>query len=146
MTPVCAQVRELKALAKAEGADFVSTNDVVTSWFLKAAAADAPGPFMGLMPVNFRGKVEGCEARDAGNYEDMITYLPPDVQTPWLIRRSLAGLRRVGGAELGPFWRRLRTRGSIVTNWTTFAEVAAIPGCRQDLHLPLYDVARFPPG
>ena len=54
-------VARAKAKAKAEGeVPFVSTNDVVTSWFLKAFP-------VGTMAINFRNRLAGLGDNDAGN-------------------------------------------------------------------------------
>ena len=45
-----------KATAAGGGVPFVSTNDCIVSCFLNCLDADC-----GLMPVNFRGKLDGCE-------------------------------------------------------------------------------------
>ena len=54
-------VARAKAKAKAGGeVPFVSTNDVVTSWFLKAFP-------VGTMAINFRNRLAGLGDNDAGN-------------------------------------------------------------------------------
>ena len=54
-------VARAKAKAKAEGeVPFISTNDVVTSWFLKAFP-------VGAMAINFRNRLAGLGDNDAGN-------------------------------------------------------------------------------
>eukprot|EP01098_Paradermamoeba_levis_P015098 TRINITY_DN7490_c0_g1_i2.p1 TRINITY_DN7490_c0_g1~~TRINITY_DN7490_c0_g1_i2.p1 ORF type:complete len:242 (-),score=29.87 TRINITY_DN7490_c0_g1_i2:142-867(-) len=63
---------------------FVSTNDVITSWVMSSFAA----PFY-LMAINLRGRVKEVTNSHAGNYESGVVYLPPDVQSPQLIRCSL---------------------------------------------------------
>lgn len=81
-------------------APFISTNDCLVSAF-----ANALRPTMCMMAANFRGKVTGLDADDAGNYEDLIEYYDfsktndenPDAQltcdyaNPALIRRSVQG-------------------------------------------------------
>ena len=110
-------VRDQKA-QPTEGVDFISTNDALTSWFMKEADEEDSSPCVGLMAVNGRGRVENCEDTDAGNYEDMIYYLgPEDHGTPSLIRKSLKVMNRVGNTRMPSLLARLRMRGSLVTNW-----------------------------
>lgn len=79
-----------KSAAKASGASaFVSTNDVITSWFLQRG-----GFGLGMMAVNFRGRLPDAPMSLAGNYESVVLYRLADVATPSLLRRSLAKFRR----------------------------------------------------
>ena len=84
-------VRDLVAarrLAREGSAAFVSTNDIVTSEILTSTLCN-----LGFMDVNFRGRIENCDADLAGNYEDKIVYRPADFASPALIRpRPLARL------------------------------------------------------
>ena len=120
---------------------FVSTNDCIVSCFLSCLDADC-----GLMPVNFRGKLDGCDEHWAGNYEDLITYMRPDYATPALIRKSVGvpGDRRYRRAAEPPTamltntqWLGGATVG-VMTNWATFARPLELDGVQQ-LHLPLLD-------
>mmetsp|Transcript_6927 Transcript_6927/g.24997 ORF Transcript_6927/g.24997 Transcript_6927/m.24997 type:complete len:462 (-) Transcript_6927:1057-2442(-) len=132
---------------------FVSSNDCVTSWFLRQcsqlAAKDAPTsgdmPVLGLMAVNFRGRVEGSNHALAGNYESMVYYLPGDFESPGLIRRSLATMRRCGSSPFHLF-TRLRAPGGLISNWMTFCLPPKLPGSRELLHLPIFHTDELPPG
>jgi len=150
---------------------FVSSNDCVTSWFLRQcsqvsllllavvlasdlallqlAAKDAPTsgdmPVLGLVAVNFRGRVEGSNHALAGNYESMVYYLPGDFESPGLIRRSLATMRRCGTSPFHLF-TRLRAPGGLISNWMTFCLPPKLPGSRELLHLPIFHTDELPPG
>ena len=137
-----------KATAAGGGVPFVSTNDCIVSCFLNCLDADC-----GLMPVNFRGKLDGCEEDYAGNYEDLITYMRPDYATPALIRKSVGvpGDRRYRRAAEPPTemltntqWLGGATVG-VMTNWATFARPLSLPGATQELHLPLFDFPKAVP-
>ena len=137
-----------KATAAGGGVPFVSTNDCIVSCFLNCLDADC-----GLMPVNFRGKLDGCEEDNAGNYEDLITYMRPDYAMPALIRKSVGvpGDRRYRRAAEPPTamltntqWLGGATVG-VMTNWATFARPLSLPGATQELHLPLFDFPKANP-
>ena len=117
---------------------FVSTNDILTSWFFRRNKCD-----YGLMAVNFRGRLLDLTAADAGNYEGCITYWPHEFATPGGVRRAL--LRgpafNTGRAEAPSFLRTARARIGMATSWAGFAAGLELPGCRQTLHLPILQTA-----
>jgi len=135
-------VAQRKEEAKREGSvSFVSTNDVITSQFLSA-----PHVHRSVMVVNFRNKIACvCDAH-AGNYMNIISYAPPDVASPSLIRKSLITLKRaaVPPTKLVEGPRRLGEIIAMVTNWASFDQGLELSHCTQDLHLPLYDPATIP--
>ena len=57
-----------------ESVPFVSTNDIVTSWFFQHINAS-----FGLMALNFRNHLPGITDSDAGNYESAITSSESDL-------------------------------------------------------------------
>ena len=133
-----------KAAARAGGeVPWVSTNDCVVSAFLRCLEPD-----VAMMAINFRGKLEGAGAADdgdAGNYEDLLTYMRGDYETPALLRRSVgrgAPYRRAGvpATAMLSDWQHARgaTYGA-ATNWSTFAKPLSFgTGEAQELHLPLF--------
>ena len=127
-----------KAASRGDDAPYVSTNDVITSAFFRACEPDCAS-----MTINFRGRVEGCTDDDVGNYEDMVTYMPADFETPALIRRSVTGPPFVRAAV--PPTRMLTNRQhlgakyAVITSWATFARPLRIDGAEETLHLPLFD-------
>jgi len=114
---------------------FVSTNDIFTSHFFKACKAS-----MGWLVVNFRGRMEDCETEDAGNYQNVVGYRPPDFDTPDLIRLSLKDMKRASRPLTSTpksFFEHLGIFYGIVTNWTSFAKEITINGQDIDFHIPL---------
>jgi hypothetical protein len=119
---------------------FVSTNDVITSWFLTNSSCS-----FGLMAINVRGKLDDHTDQHAGNYENCILYYPPnDTLSPTMIRQSLqershgsiadtkpaaaaAGGGGGGGgisdAKKSTFsnWNLAKSDLALITNWSTFA-------------------------
>ena len=122
---------------------FVSTNDVLTSWLLRAAGSD-----VGLMAMNFRGRVADLTPQHAGNYEALLGYQRGDVCSAADIRASIAGppFRRVHAAV--PFPRSLlasaRARVGLVSSWASLYVDAALPGCAQTYHVPYFEASQIP--
>mmetsp|Transcript_1458 Transcript_1458/g.1759 ORF Transcript_1458/g.1759 Transcript_1458/m.1759 type:complete len:501 (-) Transcript_1458:1377-2879(-) len=114
---------------------FVSTNDIITSWFMSNT-----GCAYGIMPINLRNRLKGITSSHAGNYENVLFYqCQADVTCPSLIRRSIKRMKRIV-TQHGPFpgfASVVRKSCAIVTNWQTFATPNVIPGCEEDLHLPI---------
>ena len=95
------------------------------------------------MAINFRGRVEGCEATDAGNYESLLSYSPPDYQTPSLIRKSVQTLKRAADPptqKMGSLGHMSGAYYGLTTNWATFAEPLVLEGCEQHLHMPVFNM------
>lgn len=125
---------------------FLSTNDVLTSWFLRRS-----GAAISVMAINFRDRLDGHTANHAGNYENVIPYRQADVAHPAWIRKSIMPDGRYRRAvttdePLPAFWETLGTTTAVVTNWATLTDVSfVIPNCQEELHLPLYDFRRTLP-
>ena len=76
-----AAMEEERRLHGDGGVPYVSTNDVLTSWLMTSSTSD-----VGLMAVNWRGRLGGVTRRHAGNYENVIFYSSPsDCSSPGLI-------------------------------------------------------------
>jgi len=122
-----AWVAKEKVRAKQEEqVPFVSSNDVLTSWFFRKMNSD-----IHLMVANFRSRqpsILNLSEEQVGNYEANLPYFPGDVETPALIRQSIRGadgeFRAKRSAspetEIPSAWKLLRNRVSIITNWATF--------------------------
>jgi len=114
---------------------FVSTNDIITSWFMsRAGCADS------LMAINWRNRLEGHTDLHAGNYGNVMLYQRDDHASPALIRKSLTNYKRAVTTkdELPGFWKTITTDYSLVTNWSSFAESNEIQGCQEEIHLPIF--------
>jgi len=133
---VKAQKKGFLALDEAErrGVPWVSTNDVLTSWFLRRG-----GYSYGFMSVNFRGKLCGLKDVHAGNYEGGVQFWPDEFGTPAGIRRSLSSppRYRAGRADVPGLWTSLRGNFAVATNWASVQTVCDLPGCKQLVHLPV---------
>lgn len=138
-------VEQQKAAAKVSGdVPFVSTNDVITS-----AVCKASGSFLAMMAVNFRGRVEELDDRDAGNYQNVIPYRSEDYQTPALIRSSINPLRRAAlpATSIPSFWEFASSRTPLmnVTNWATFHKGVRLDSCNEVQHFPIMTIPNFVP-
>jgi len=122
--------------------DFVSTNDILTSWFLQNSNCAH-----GIMSLNFRGRLHGHTDLHAGNYENVIFYQRQDSESPSLIRSSLSQFRRVVTNQdpMPSFWNMAKGSVAMSTNWSLFAKPSAIPECREELQVPLYDMNNLLP-
>lgn len=122
----------------------LSANDVIVSDCFKVSRPD-----LGLMSINFRGRIENCNVDDAPNYFNTIIYRPRDYATPALIRESISGKRFERAAKpptklltSSPSLLATNLHVSICTNWATFNDddFSLGPQFKQILHLPLKDM------
>lgn len=122
----------------------LSTNDVIVSDCFKVSKPD-----LGLMSINFRGRIENCYENDAPNYFNTIIYRPPDYASPDLIRESISGKRFKRASKppttlltSSPYLMASNVHVSICTNWATFNDddFSLGPDFHQILHMPLKDM------
>lgn len=104
---------------------FISTNDVLTSWFIQATNCQH-----GLLAINWRDKLPGHSQQHAGNNKNLLYYRPADSKTPAMIRSSLHTLKR---HDMSSFWERTTGLYTVVTNWVSFAQPNVIEGCQEEL-------------
>ena len=133
------QKKHYNSVAIQAGVPFVSTNDILTSWFLKH------GPFnSGSMAVNLRNRTPGITDEDIGNYEFAIHYFPDQWASPMGIRKALfdssvGTLRTSRSKFLAPNEALSITEG-IVSNLTSFYQSMTLPNSKQIWHMPLISV------
>lgn len=135
--------QEKTRAAEASGQPFVSSNDVITSWFLQNCKCD-----YGFMTFNLRNRIAGHTDRHAGNYASGLFYRRADSAFPGLIRQSVSSLRRAitKDSPMPTCWESATGSVGMATNWATFAKLNIIQGCQEELHVPLYDVVDSVPG
>jgi hypothetical protein len=114
---------------------FVSTNDIITSWFMRETQCD-----YGDLAINMRGRLEGITDASAGNYQRTILYYKKDIETPMLIRKSVQNFKRVITGEEGipGAFTYVRSRVALVSNWSSLAKPAFIKDCQEEFHVPLH--------
>ena len=113
---------------------FVSTNDIITSWFMRETQCD-----YGDIVINMRGRLEGITDVSAGNYQCMIAYHKKDFETPMLIRKSVQNFKRVitGKEGIPGAFAYVRSRVALVSNWSSLAKPAFIKDCQEEFHVPI---------
>ncbi len=115
---------------------FVSTNDVVTSWFFKVCRSS-----YGMITVNNRNRYDGYTDKHAGNYQSVLLYNKDDFSVPNYIRQSVATMLSKSGAVpnlLETLWYNM----SMITNWSSFyCDVSLGDKSHSTMHLPLMNPA-----
>ena len=130
--------REKKAAVMADpSCTFVSTNDILMSWFCRLVQSD-----FAMMAANLRDRLPGLDKMHAGNYQVTISYQPADYASPTLIRKSLQDKSNIGrvvsGPLPGPFSFLLGDlRIALTTNWSTFYLDLELQDCEQIIHFPI---------
>lgn len=157
--PTCVSVHSLNAdwienekakSTRSEQIPFVSTNDVVTSWFFSEMKAD-----LNIMVANFRERhppILDLGPHQAGNHEANVPFFAGDVETPELIRKSIQNsddsfqARRAGSPAtcIPTLSALLQSNVSIVSNWSVFYRNFDLRGDDSDrqlprLHLPIME-------
>jgi len=112
---------------------FVSSNDVLTSWFLGSGNYDA-----GAMVMNLRNRVVGLGDHQAGNYQILIHYWPEECCTAQGVRQALLNppYYKAGREDVPSKWNCLQGNWSLVSSWVSFYREVRLPGATQILHTP----------
>lgn len=130
------QIKEQKkSKCNLDNVKFVSTNDIVTSWFFSSVKAK-----FATMFVNLRNRIDGVTDMHVGNYENAIIYQPGDYESPALMRQSVQRLKRKNSSYPSFWTRSMKKPYAMITNWSTFDKGVRLPGAQQLLHLPVYTI------
>ena len=123
---VAAEKERHAASDATSGVPWVSSNDVLTSWFLRQG-----GYSYGFMAINLRRKLAGLTDESAGNYEGAIQFWPEEFRQAAGIRRSLQppNMFQAGRQDVPGFWRSLRSHFGVATNWSSLQSELHLPGC-----------------
>lgn len=114
---------------------FVSTNDILTSWFFQICHSD-----FGLMAINFRNRFPQFTNNMAGNYESVLLYSTEDGKCPQFIRESIQTYRSRSSSV--PTWlQSIQFNVGCVTNWSSFYQDLRFPGVEHVVHFPLYSLS-----
>jgi hypothetical protein len=112
---------------------FVSTNDLITSWFFRTVKAS-----YGMMCINFRNRWPRYTSEDVGNYEGVIMYHEEDYQSPVDIRQSVKEPYRSKTNRIPCTYREYFTANTcVITNWATFYHHLTFPHAQFVYHCPL---------
>lgn len=113
---------------------FVSTNDIIVSWFCRLCQSA-----YGLMVVNFRQRIEGLTDAHTGNYHKILVYAPEQYSSPEGVRQTLPSFNK--GGRLPSQEETLEFNLAMITNWSAFyrditvgeAEGSSGSECRRDI-------------
>lgn len=136
-----AKINAAKALAKEQGAEFVSTNDILTSNFGNITSARAL-----MMPINHRGYIEGATPAHAGNYQGVLVIDKGYFGNPAGIRQILktGAPYQCRKQDLPKFCETACGKVSFMTNLNEVAKGLRFPGCEQVIQFPMYDPTMMP--
>jgi len=147
-TPIAYHVDAEKveaAKAEAKGVPFVSTNDVITSHFLRACRVR-----MAFMTINYRHPKRWAEigdGMDAGNYEGCLLSDPAGHETPAAVREALSPNKDGAFSGIAPTAKLPGLCGSatwaFITSWASLGssgapfDLSCGGAAKQTLHLPI---------
>jgi hypothetical protein len=110
---------------------WISSNDVITSWFMNRSKAS-----IGLMIVDTRERLARLRSDHVGNYQVSFPFYPEEYATPAAIRRSLKDFSVPCSEDSAP-----RAGGSValITNYThAYRDLDFGAGCRLLAHFPVF--------
>jgi hypothetical protein len=115
--------------------DFISTNDILTSWFFNLCGCQ-----YGIMAVNLRNRFAAYTDLMAGNYGGITLYNQEDYSRPEYIRESVSDDQRIRGKSdsVPSFWSTLMFNISVISNWSAwYTDVNLSTDSECVLHLPI---------
>lgn len=130
--------------------DYISTNDILTSWYFNNFKID-----VGVMPVNCRGRFPALTQDHAGNYLYCLICQKNNFDNPSKVRESMKSLNRMNSdvqlKSSSPFVSSFQCTVSgkkfgLLTSWVSLYMDVELSDCNQILHLPIYvkqNVMRF---
>lgn len=115
-----------------KGGAFISTNDILTSWFFSLCRSS-----FGLMAVNFRNRHADFTDQHAGNYEIVTLFSRSDFAKPEYIRSSLKNYRSLSDSVPNVL-ETLLMNVSIISNWASlYKHIELSDECKHLVHYPL---------
>ena len=119
---------------------FVSTNDVLASFFLNKLPTDMC--YNQYMALSTRARIPEHKDNMVGNYVDAVVFSKKDTISPTLIRRVLKNGGPAALADDGPrpLWKRFGGVFGVVTNWAGFHTSITTPAHEEAFHFPVVKV------
>ncbi|WP_027721180.1 hypothetical protein [Maridesulfovibrio zosterae] len=132
-------VAEQKKIFKGDSkVPWISTNDIITSWFLKKSKAD-----MGAMAINTRNRTPELGMLHAGNYQIGFLLTPDEYSSPCAIRESIATFSASTKPNSSP---GLNNKLALISSWTQrYADLNFGTDYRLLIHIPLCPEELSPP-
>jgi len=123
-----------------DGTKFVSTNDVLTSWFGNLIQKRNAPKFDNLMlAFDCRSRVPGVEQNMTGNYITAPIMRKLDLETPKTVRNWINFVTEKGNSWKYPSYSEFRKFiGGINTNWVKFYHHVEPKGLEQVIHFPVF--------
>lgn len=118
---------------KTTGVPFISTNDIITSWYFKNGGAR-----FSYMTVNLRGRIKEIRDSHCGVYDGLIfSDSPEQVDSPAAIRKSILNLKKSDSSFSQ--WESLQSGHLFITNWASVSGLEPMdpPNCEEICHYPL---------
>merc|ERR1711988_24481 len=119
---------------------FVSTNDVVNSWYMYDM-----GEIEYLeMAVNTRGRANGIDQNLSGNYLGIGFLTKDEFKSPENHRQAVKNILEKRGMSQQPKVRKyFYGYKALSTNWAGYYKKVDLPGLEETLHVPVYDMAHY---
>jgi hypothetical protein len=122
------------------GAPYLSTQDIITTWFFCQWETAAVG-----VAYDLRGRAKGVTEKHVGNYQDALVLFPKEYQDPVNIRRAIASQGKSAPRANRPGKKNPRSVGGI-TGWHSHFVDLSIPYAERKSHAPLRDASGEIPG
>ena len=117
-----------------KGEGFISTNDILSSWWF----SNFPLKACSFIVCNMRGKVKALEDTLAGNYIATLLLLTEEERTAGGIRYALSNYQNVEREFKDPgMWYWITEPMCLTTNWSSFYSKLSFPNCCEEFHAPL---------
>jgi hypothetical protein len=139
---IISQKENLLLNANVAGFEYLSTNDLLSSWFFSQSDADA-----GMVQIDCRGRIPGIPGPSdfrPGSYISFIMCLKEDFSTPVALRRKVVDkLKYAALSDATPPppmpTQAVAPKLANVTNWSAFYHHLDLPGCQHIVHYPIVD-------
>lgn len=127
-----------KAEAKRVGlVPYVSSNDILTSAFATKLGADVC-----IMAINLRGRIEGIDESDMGNYENGLLFDAACSATPSTVRKALRHpALQCRETPLPSLSAAFASKYCLISNWASGSVSLELPNCTESFHQPIFNVS-----
>jgi len=129
-------IQEQKEKIKDHGSDnvdFVSSCDLLASWFFQETQ-----PAAGVVAMNMRERFPGLKKELVGNYIQLLFMFPDEYTSPENIRQSVSTLGEFGSKESKPGSSHGGSSCGMLTAWHSSYEELDLPNCQHLCHSPYF--------
>jgi len=126
--------RHRSSSSSSSSVPWVSTNDILTSWFVKTTGADYV-----MMKISWRHRMGNLTDVVAGNYEGLLHYWSEEADTPQKIRKSISSPPHYGGArpDVPTSFDEVWQTQCFVSNWGNHYRDVHLPDSELLNHVPI---------